>query len=83
MLDLAELADGAVGWAENRSGRCIERARVGFQGAGEKRIEVFEGRRVFDLRFAHVDLVLPGEPGDQAILEPAQAAFGGVADQPR
>ncbi|MNE73587.1 hypothetical protein D3C80_1696090 [compost metagenome] len=53
------------------------------QGAGEERVEVLEGARVLDLRFAHVDLVALGEPADQAILEPGCAAFGRAADQAR
>src|SRR3990167_4255295 len=81
VLDLAQLAYGSVGRAEDRARGGVEWTCAFFQGAGEERIEVLEGGRVFDLRLAHVDLVALGEPGDQAILDPGGAALGCAADQ--
>ena len=83
MFDLAQLADCTVGRAQNRAGGRVQGAGTVFQGAGEEIIEVLIGRRVFDLSLTHIDLVLLGEPGNQAILEPAGAAFRGAADQAR
>ena len=83
VLDGAELADRPVGRAENGVGSFIQRARAVFQGAGEERVEMFVSTQVLDLRFAHVDLVLLGEPRDQRILQPGDTAFGNAADQAR
>ncbi len=82
VLDRAELADRAIGRAEHRAGLLGQRAGAILQGAGEEGIEMFIGLQVLDLRFAHIDLVAPGEPGDQAVLEPGRPAVGGEADQP-
>ena len=68
VLDRAELADRAIGRAEHRAGLLGQRAGAILQGAGEEGIEMFIGLQVLDLRFAHIDLVAPGEPGDQAVL---------------
>ena len=83
LFDFAKLADRAVSRAEHCARGAIERTSAVFQGAGKEIIEVGKGAQVFDLGFAHVDLVLLGKPGDQAVLEPARAAFGCAADQAR
>ena len=76
LLDLAELADGAVAGVEDRAGRAVQRTGAVLQGAGEEGVEMFVGRRLLDLRLAHVDLKMPDEPLDERVLHPGQAAFG-------
>lgn len=81
LLDLAELADGAVAGVEDRAGRAVQRTGAVLQGAGEEGVEMFVGRRLLDLRLAHVDLKMPDEPLDERVLYPGQAAFGQAAGQ--
>lgn len=83
VLDRAELADSAVGRAENGPRGFIQRAGARFQGAGEKSIEVLIGSDVFDQGLGHVDLVALGEPAGEGVLEPAHAALGNAAGQAR
>jgi hypothetical protein len=83
MLDWPELADGAVGGAEDGAGGFIQRPCAVFQCTGEERIEVFVGGEVFHQRLGHVHLVALGEPGREGVLEPAYAAFGDATGQPR
>ncbi|MNI80124.1 hypothetical protein D3C73_1366240 [compost metagenome] len=81
VLDRAELADRAVGGAEDRARGFVQRTGTVFQCAGEERVEVLVGGQVFDQRLGHVHLITLGEPGGEGILEPAHAAFGDAAGQ--
>ncbi|MNH40958.1 hypothetical protein D3C79_1023590 [compost metagenome] len=81
MLDRAELADGAVGRAENRARGFVEWTCAWFQGTGEEGVEVLVGAQVFDQCFGHVHLIALGEPGGEGILEPAYTALGDAAGQ--
>ena len=83
LFNFTQLADCAIGRAEHGARAAVERAGAIFQGAGKKVIEVSKSSQVFNLGFFHVDVVLLGEPADQAILEPVGAAFGGTANQAR
>ncbi len=83
MLDRAELADGTVGGAEDRARGIVQRACAVFQGAGEEGVEVLVGSQVFHQCLGHVHLVALGKPCGEGVLEPAHAAFGNAAGQPR
>ncbi len=83
VLDRAKLADGTVGGAQDGARGLVQWAGTRLQGAGEEGIEVLVGAQVLDQRFAHVDLITLGEPGGEGVLEPAHAALGDAAGQPR
>ena len=83
LLDLAELADGAVTGVEDRSGGRVERAGAVFQRSGKEGIEMFEGSRLFDLRFVHRHAEMTNEGLDEAVFHPGQAALGEAAGEAR
>ena len=49
----------------------------------EEGVEVLVGTEILDQRLGHVHLVALGKPGGEGVLEPACAALGDAAGQPR